>query len=132
MMLDIKMYPLPSIWLESWNHTTEGMIEVNSGKNRSDLYHMRQITWLDWSKTATQFSVNSHGKFLSCHKASRRASKWTEVFPSLSLKQILFSNLVSYFSKICCTFNLGKCLLDSKQLLLIFTEVWLYNFHVPQ
>ena len=27
-------------------------------------------------------------------------------------------------------FILGKCLLDSYQLLLIFAEVWLYNFYV--
>ena len=40
-MLDIKMYPLPLIWLESWSHTKKGMIEENSLKNRSDQYHLR-------------------------------------------------------------------------------------------
>ena len=128
MILDIKMYPLPSIWLESWNHTIKGMIEVNFGKNRSDLYHMRKIAWINWWKTPKQFSVNSHRKFFSWHEASRRASKWTLVSPSLRY----FSSFWLVISLKYCTFNLGKCLLDSHQLLLIFTEAWLYNFHVPQ
>ena len=64
-MLDIKMYLLPLIWLESWSHTIKGMIEENSQKNISNLCHLRKITQLDWSKTAKHFSVNSRGKFLT-------------------------------------------------------------------
>ena len=30
MMLDIKMYSLPLIWLESWSRTIKEMIEENS------------------------------------------------------------------------------------------------------
>ena len=37
----MKAYSLPSIWLESWSHTIKGMIELNSEKNKNDLYHVR-------------------------------------------------------------------------------------------
>ena len=40
-LLDLKMYPLPLIWLESWSNTIKGMVEENSKKNRSDRYHVR-------------------------------------------------------------------------------------------
>ena len=40
-MVDLKMYPLPLIWLESQSHTMKGMIEENSRENRSDRYHVR-------------------------------------------------------------------------------------------
>ena len=33
------------------NHTIKGMTEENSKKNRSDLYHVRQIVQLDWPMT---------------------------------------------------------------------------------
>ena len=36
---------------------------------------MSKIMQLDWSKTAKQFSVNSHGKFLCQYQAGRRAGK---------------------------------------------------------
>ena len=104
MMLDIKMYTLPLIWLESWNHTIEGMIEVNSEKNRSNLYHVRYFLWLDWSKMAKHLSVNLHEKFLSLPEANRQASKW--ILVSLSLT--FFSFLGSYLSEICCTLHLGQ------------------------
>ena len=102
-MLDMKMYPLPLIWLESWSHSIKGMIKENSRKNRSDQYRMRQIMWLDWSKTGKHFSVNSSGKFLSWHEASRWASKWIS-----PLRQILFIHMGSYFKDVCCTFHLGQ------------------------
>ena len=56
------------------------MIEENSRKNRNDRYHVRKIMWLDWSKTAKQFSINSHRKFLSWHEASRPAGKQASGF----------------------------------------------------
>ena len=40
-IVDIKPYPLPLIWLESWNHAMKGMVEVNSQKRRN-LYH---VSW---------------------------------------------------------------------------------------
>ena len=98
-----KNVPLPLIWLESWSHTIKGMIEENSQKNRSNQYHVRLIAWLDWSKTAKHFSVNSHRKFLSWHEVSWQAGKWIS-----PLRQILFILLGSYFSDVCCTFHLGQ------------------------
>ena len=100
----MKMYPqLLLIWLESWNHSIKGMVEINSQKNSSNLYQVRQITCLDWSKTAKHFSVNSCRKFLSWSEARRQSSKWIS-----PLKQILFILMVSYFNDVCCTFHLGK------------------------
>ena len=57
------------------------MIEVNSGKNRSDLYHVREIARLDWTKMGKQFSVNSRRKFLSWHEASRGSKQVDSSFP---------------------------------------------------
>ena len=36
----MKMYPLALIWLISWNYALKGMIEVNSQKTGSKLYHI--------------------------------------------------------------------------------------------
>ena len=80
----MKMYPLSLIWLESWNQALKGIIEVNSRKKRSKLYHM--IVCLGWSKKAKSFPVNSHGKFLYWYQASRRTSKWTLVFLSQTFR----------------------------------------------
>ena len=80
MLLDIKIYPLPFIWLESWSNTMKGMTEENSRKNRSNWYHVKRITQLDWSKIGKHFSVNSHRKFLSWHEASTQAIKQVD-FP---------------------------------------------------
>ena len=73
-MLGTKMYPLPLIRLEPWNHTIKRMIQANSPKNRSKLCEI-QIAHLDWSKMAKYFSLNSQRKFLSWHRASWQASK---------------------------------------------------------
>ena len=117
MTLDMKMYLLPLIWLESWSHTIKGMIEENSQKNRSNQYHVRLIAWLDWSKTAKHFSVNSHRKFLSWHEVSWQAGKWIS-----PLRQILFILLGSYFSDVCCTFHLGQMFI--RFLSIIFYFYW--------
>ena len=102
------MYPLPSIWLESWNRTIKRMIEVNSGKN-SDLYHVRQIARLDWSKTVKQFSVKSRRKFHSWHEwQGEQASKQVDSSFPLSDKYFSAFWLVLYSRKICCTFHLEK------------------------
>ena len=116
-MLDIKMYPFPLIWLESWSHTMKGMIEDNYQTNRSEQYHVRKIAWLDWPKTAKHFSVNSGGKFLSWHEVNRRASKWIS-----PLRQILFILLGSYFDDRCCTFHLGQIFI--RFLSIIFDIYW--------
>ena len=132
-MLEIKLYPLPLTWLESSNPTIKGMMEENSWKNRSNWYHVRQIVQLDWSKTAKHFSVNSCGKFtwkLTWKiEASRQASK------QVNFSHEADTRYFSYFWAVISAmyvvlFILGKCLLYSYQLLLIFTEVWLYNFFV--
>ena len=88
---------------------------------------------LDWSKTAKHFSVNSCGKFtwkLTWKiEASRQASK------QVNFSHEADTRYFSYFWAVISAmhvvlFILGKCLLYSYQLLLIFTEVWLYNFFV--
>ena len=76
-----KNVPPPLDWLKSWSHAIKGMIKENSWKNRSDQYHMKQTAWLDWSKTAKHFSVNSCEKFLSWQEVSRRAGKQVDFTP---------------------------------------------------
>ena len=58
---------------------------------------MSKITWLDWSKTAKQFSVNSHKKILCQCQAGRQAGK-----------QAL--GLEPFFLKIVDTFHILKLL----------------------
>ena len=103
-----KMYPFPLIWLESWNHTMKGILEVNSGENRSDLYNVRWIARLDWSKTAKQFSVNARGKFLNWHEVSGQVDS---SFPLLNRYFSTFWLVISVNYVV--LFFLGKCLLDS-------------------
>ena len=117
MLLDIKIYPVPFIWLESWSNTMKGMTEENSRKNRSNWYHVKRITQLDWSKIGKHFSVNSHRKFLSWHEASTQAIKQVDFplplptlpppTPPSPPRQTLFLLLGSHFSDVSCTFHLG-------------------------
>ena len=112
------------------SHTMKGMTEENSRKNWSDQYHVREIARLDWSKTAKYFSVNSHGKFLSWREASRQAGKQASGFLSSDRYFSFFWVVISTIYVV--LFILGKCFLDSYQLFLIFTEVWLYNSRVSR
>ena len=86
---------------------------------------------LDWSKVAKQFSVNSHRKFLCQYQASRQASAWLAVFVSQNFKYFPAFKLV-ILEKYIVLFVLGKCLMDSKEVILIFTGVWPFNFHVSR
>ena len=110
--------PPPLDWLESWSHTIKGMIKENSWKNRSNQYHMRQIAWLDWSKTAKHFSVNSCEKFLSWQVASRRAGKQASGFHPSDRYFSFFWVVISTMHVV--LFILGKCLLDSNQLYIFY------------
>ena len=69
--------------------------------------HISKIVWLDWLKTAKQFSVNSHGKFLCQYQASRQTGKQALGLP-FSVLRILntfhSSLLGTYFTEIYCTF----------------------------
>ena len=117
----------PLDWLESWSHAIKGMIEENSQKNRTNRYHMRWIVWLDWSK---HISVNSHGKFLSWHEESRWAGDQASGF---ILSDRYFSFFWVVISMVYVVLSiLGKCLLDSYQIFLVFAEVWLHNFCVSR
>ena len=98
------------------SHTIKWVTEENSWKNRSNQYHVRYIAWLDWSKTAKDFSVNSCRKFLSWHKANRQASKWIS-----PLRQIHFILFLVTSKMYVVLFILSKCLLDCYQLFSIFT-----------
>ena len=70
-----------------------------TGKNKAcNKYHVSQIIWLDWSKTAKQFSVSSLIKFLCQYQ-------WN-------------------FSGISCTFCFGQMFNGFLQGRLIFNEVW--------
>ena len=91
-----------------------------TGKNKVWQCHVSKVMQLDWSKTAKHFSLYSRRKFL-CQLASS--------FP-FSDFYILLSPLGCYFSGLSCIFHFGQCLVNSYQLLLIFTEVWSYNFHI--
>ena len=95
---------------------------------------MSKVMQLVWSKTEKQFWVNSHQKFLSQYQASRREGKQALGLDS-SFVRILdtFQPFKLFFlEKYTVLFVLGKCLMDSEQVILIFTEVWPYNFHVSQ
>ena len=94
---------------------------------------MSKIMWLDWSKMAKQFSVTSRGKSLCQYQASRQAGKPAICLESFFLR-ILDTfhpfNLSCYLVKYTVLFVLGKCLMDSEEVILIFTEAWLYIFNL--
>ena len=90
---------------------------------------MSEITWFDWSKTAKQFSVNSHGKFLCQYQASRQASAQPGVFLSQDFRYFPAFE-VAILVKYTVLLVLGKCVMASKEVIFIFTEVWPYRFHV--
>ena len=76
-MLGTKMYPLPLIWLEPWNHTIKRMIQANSPKNRSKLYHVRYKSHtLIGQKWQNTFRWTHKGNFLvDTEQAGKQASK---------------------------------------------------------
>ena len=88
---------------------------------------------LDWSKMTKQFSVNSREKFLCQYQTSRQAV-------SKHLACSLLSHIFRYFPAFQVVifveypvlFLLSQCLIDFKQVLLTFTKVCPYNFHVLQ
>ena len=79
-------------------------------------------------------NVNSRGKFLSVSgkQASRQASARPGAFLSKNFR-CFPSFQVVILVKHTVLFVLGKCLMDSEQVILIFTEVWpTINFHVSR
>ena len=84
-----------------------------------------------WPKTAEQFSVNLRGKFLCQYQASKQAIIWPGIFLSQNFRYFpAFQVLI--LVKYTVFFVLGKCLIYSEQVILIFTEVCPYNFHVSR
>ena len=119
-------------FIKTFNRSIQGIATWNS-REKSQLYHVSKIAQLDWSKTAKQFSVNSGRKFLSLSgkQATRKASAWPAVFLSQNFRYFpVFWDVISV--KYTVIFVLGTCLMDFEQLILIFTEVWPYNFDVSQ
>ena len=90
---------------------------------------------LDWSKTAKQFSLNSCGKCICQYQATRRAGKQALGLESSFLRILDTFHPPFYvviLVKFTVLFVLGKCLMGSEQVILIFTEVWPYSFHVSR
>ena len=90
------------------------------GVNRKNMLKRWNFGLFDCSKTAKQFSVNSHGKFLCQYQAGRRAGKQV-----LSLKPFFlrildtFHILSCYFSEIYFPFCFGP----------MFHGFWTSNFN---
>ena len=57
------------------DRSIQGIAMWNSREKIKLAIPQEQNYVVDWSKTAKQFSVNSHGKFLCQYQASRRAGK---------------------------------------------------------
>ena len=68
---------------------------------------------------------------VSGEQASWQASTRPGVFLSQNLRYFPVFYVV-ILVKYAVLFVLGKCLMDSEQVILIFTEVWPYNFHVSR
>ena len=73
---EIELYSPPYCLIKNlWqNHWKDSHVEF-TGKNKSRQYHVSKIMWLDWSKMAKQFSVNSRGQFLCQYQVSRWVGK---------------------------------------------------------
>ena len=105
------IHPLPHGFIKNiWQiHPRDSHMEF-TGKNRQ--YHVSKIMWLDWSKTAKQFSVNLLEKYFCKYQASRQASTCPAVFLSQNLI------LLGYFSEIYCKFCFKQ----------MFNGFWTSNF----
>ena len=64
------IHPL-QFYKKIFNRSIQAIAKWNSQEKIKSIIPHEQNTWLDWSKTAKQFSVNSHGKFLCQYQASR-------------------------------------------------------------
>ena len=64
-MLDITMYPLPLLWLKSWSHAINGLMEVNSEKTRAS-YTM-------WDKSIICEGVPANPHFQGTHLLTQLA-----------------------------------------------------------
>ena len=103
-MLDIKVYPLPSIWLEAWNHTIKGMIVVNSGKNRSIPPAINRAAWLTKNGKTVFSKLTWKNSWLT---RGEQVSK--QVDSNFPVSNIYFSAVFgSFFNEICCTFHLRQ------------------------
>ena len=71
------------------------------------------VAWLVKNDNSFQ-QTHAENSFASIRQVGKEASKH---LPQSSFLRI---------------FALGKCLMDSKQIILIFIEVWDYNFHVSR
>ena len=79
-----------------------------------------------FSKLTRKISLSVSGK-----QASRQASDQPGVFLSQNFRFFPAFQVV-ILVKYTVLFVLGKHLMDFEQVILIFTEVWPYNFHVSQ
>lgn len=120
-MLDLKMYPLLLTWLQSQNHSLYGMIDANYQKNRTALYHVRQIVRHDWSKPTEQKN-KSEIKNAENKKLHRKLLDVVLVYHATGFYRGKFlSQTFRYFSafssialvNVLYTFLLGQTVLDS-------------------
>ena len=79
-----------------------------------------------FSKLTWKISLSVSGK-----QATRQASTRPGVFLSQNFRYFTSFKVVN-LEKYTVLFVLGKCFMDSEQVILIFSEVWLYNFHVSR
>ena len=107
--LDIKAYPLLLIWLESWNHTMQGMIEVYKFWEKCERPILCEINCAAWlvKNGQTVFSKFTQKTYLTW---SEQTSK--QVDSSFPLWQILFTFWLVISGKYVEPFILGNCLLD--------------------
>ena len=111
-------------------HSRDSHVEF-TGKNKVGNTTWVKLRGLIGQKRKTVFSKFTRKVSLSVSgkQASRQASARPGVFPCQNFRYFP-SFYVVILVKYTVLFVLGKCLMDSEQVILIFTEVWLYNFHV--
>ena len=87
------------------------------------------VAWLV-KNDKTVSSTLTQNFFVSIRQAGKQVLDLQSSFLRILDTFLPFSVVI--LVKYTVLFVLGKCLMDSEQVILIFTEVWLYNFHVSR
>ena len=112
----------------------QGMATWNSWEKIKSAIPCEQnyTAWLvKYCKTVFSKLTQKISLLVSDEQASRQASPQPGVFLSQNFRYFPSFQVVTLV-KYTVLFVLGKCLMDSEEVILIFTEVWFYNFHVSQ
>ena len=113
-------------------HSRDSHVEFTEKLKSAIPQEQNYVAWLVkngktvFSKLTWKISSSVSGE-----QADRQASTWPGIFLSRNFRYFPVFKLL-FLVKYVVIFVLSKCLMDSEQVILIFTEVWPWYFHVSR